>query len=237
MDTMNNLFLVTSRSVTSLVTRIIGSGLILILGIFLLFGCASSRNVVPISDGAEINSESQSATKTDEGVKVTAQGAAWERKLKNLEKYVTPFYITIQNDTATGLTFSYDDLALISEAQVQYNPLTPETVAQILRDSQNRYASGPAVSVGVGTGFGIGDDAFSFFNIFFPVWSASPPEKVEDVFAEALAPSVVQPKSTLQGFVYFKKVPKEVKRVTLKVNYNLQGNAERHELSFPFELK
>lgn len=234
---MSNSFLATSKLVTGLVTRIISSGVVLILGILLLFGCASSRNVVPISDGAAIDSERQSATKTDEGVQVTAQGAAWNRKLKNLEKYVTPFYITIQNNTATGLTFSYDDLALLSKEQVQYNPLTPETVAQILRDSQNRYASSPAVSIGVGTGGWIGDDIFGAIDVFFPAWYGSSPEKVEDVFTKALVPSVVHPKSTLQGFVYFKKVPEEVKQVTLKVSYNLQGDAERHTLSFPFELK
>ena len=111
-------------------------------------------------------------------------------------------------------------------------------MGQIVLDKvTKRYASGPAVSIGVGTGFGIGDNVFSFIDVFFPVWSASPPQKVEDVFAEALVPSLVQPKSTLQGFVYFKKVPEEVKQVTLKVSYNLQGDTERHELSFPFELK
>jgi len=212
---------------------------VLILVISLLIGCASSRNVVPIPDGAMINSKLQSATKTDEGVEVSVQGSAWSRELRNLEKYVTPFYITIQNDTATGLTFNYEDFALLSEDQTQYNPMSPEAVAQILRDSyQNRYASGPTVSIGLGTGFGIGGNGFGFFNLFFPVlWSPSAPEKVEDVFAQALVPSLMQPRSKLQGFVYFKKVPEQVNRVTLKVGYKLQGDPERHELGFPFALR
>jgi hypothetical protein len=209
----------------------------LILSIFFLIGCASSsRNLVPLSDGSVINPKLQSATRTEQGVKVTVQSSAWRGTLNDLEQYVAPFYVVIQNDTARNLTFNYEDLALLNEKGTQYNPLPPETVAQILQAARSgRYGFRPAFSIGFG---GFGDGFLSFFSIFFPALYSTPaPQRLDDVFTQALTPGIVYPKSKLQGFVYFKEIPDKIERVTLEISYKVQGEPERHKLSFPFALR
>ncbi|HEX3036817.1 MAG TPA: hypothetical protein VHT73_17145 [Thermodesulfobacteriota bacterium] len=231
---------------------------ILILSILLLIiGCAPSRDIVPLPSNGSVDPQLRTSSKIENGVKVTVKTSAWSGSPSSLKNYVTPFYVEIQNNTNEILTFGYDDLVLFSENRTQYNAFPPATVADILKAKyQSGYAYYPYPSISLGTGFFYGRPyyypwrpyfgPFGFYDYYdyygyYPYWY--PPAysyrsvDTEDVFTEALIPGSVYPNAKLQGFVYFKKIPKEVQRVTLEVGYNIQGEEGRHTLSFPFELK
>ncbi|MBI2485770.1 MAG: hypothetical protein HYW01_02185 [Deltaproteobacteria bacterium] len=227
------------------ITRIIKLKSILFT-LLIIAGC-TSRHLVPVQDGGLINPELKSATKTEQGVTVTVRASAWRGKPSDLGSYVTPLHITIQNNSASGLSFDYEDIALLDENRTQYNPLPPETVAQILQSGhQRRYVFRPYFS------FGFGYSSFYFqrfhpfffnsvfYDPFYDPWYYPPayyPESFDDVYTDAIFPGLVQPKAKLEGFVYFKKIPTEVKRITLEIGYYVQGKPEPHKLSFPFSIE
>jgi len=225
-----------------LTTQIIKIGLISF--VFLLAGCAS-RRFVPLPDGGLIDPEFQSATKSKQGVTVRVQASAWRGKPSDLEDYITPLYVMIKNDTASSLTLSYDDFLLLDENRTQYNPLPPETVVQVLQaDYQRRYVFRPYFSFGFGYGRFHRFDPFFFdalfFDPFYPGWYYPPayyPERFDDVVTQALFPGVIQPNAKLDGFIYFKKIPSQVKRIMIEIGYRIQGETESHKLSFPFVIK
>lgn len=217
--------------------RIVEIGLV--LGLLLLAGCATPR-LTPLANGVVIDPERRSAARTEAGVTVTVQASAWQGTPTYLERYVTPFYVVVQNDTATGVSFSDQDLALFDEQRTQYNPLRPETVAQILRAGQYRaYPYAPYFFHTFGFHhfhpFHFHHFHPLFFHHFYPIVPAYYPS--DDVFTQALLPGVVRPQARLRGFVYFRKLPAQVQRVIFQIGYDVQGEPGRRELSFPFALE
>ncbi len=226
-------------------TRIIKLGLALFT-LLIIAGCAS-QHLVPISDGGMVNPQLKSVTKTERGVSVTVRASAWHGTPSDLGSYVTPLHITIQNDSASSLSFDYEDIALLDENRTQYNPLPPETVTQILQSGhQRRYVFRPYFS------FGFGYSSFYyhhfhpfffnslFYDPFYDPWyypAAYYSERFDEVFTRAIIPDLIRPNAKVEGFVYFKKIPTEVKYITLEIDYYVQGEPEPHKLSFPFSIE
>src|SRR3990172_451174 len=233
---MNNLLLSHKRF---LVSWIINFGLILV--IIFLAGCAS-RRLVPLPDGGLINPELQRATKTEKGVTVTVQASAWHGTPSDLDRYVTSLYVVIQNDTTSTLAFGYDDLMLFDENRTQYNALTSETVVKILQAAyQGTYVYPPFFSFYGSAFIGSGFFYFSpyYFYPFYPWWDYPVYYQVplDDIFNQALVPGLINPNAKLQGFIYFQKIPSNIKNVTLEIGWKVQGEEGRHKFSFPFAIE
>ena len=230
---------------------------ITIISIFLLIiGCAApSRDIVPLPSNGSVDPQLRTSSKSENGVKVTVRTSAWGRSPSSLKNYVTPFYVEIQNNTNGILTFGYDDLVLFTENRTQYNVLPPAIVADILKAKyQSGYAYYPYPSISLGTAFFFGGHhyypyyypwrpyygPFGFYDYYgyygYPYYYPYRSVDTEDIFTEALIPGSVHPNAKLEGFVFFKKIPKEAQRVTFEVGYTVQGEEGRHTLSFPFEL-
>lgn len=223
--------------------------------IFSFVGCAS-RDLVPISDNGTVYPEFKAVRKTIDGVTVEVNSSPWRGSPNNLNRYITPFYMEIENNTERALNLSYDDIVLVDANRTQFNSLKPELVADIITTtSQGSYAYGPGyprVSIGLGFGYYSGWSYYRrpfygpFYTPFFiygnyPVGYYPPsyysPPQVGDVFTKALIPGKLNPKSKLKGYVYFQKLPKEVKQVSLDVSYKFEGEQERQVLRFPFAFE
>ena len=223
--------------------------LALILFAILTAGCAS-RHIVPVQDSGVINPELKSISKTVNGVTVTVITSAWKNTPRDLGSYVTPFFVAIQNDTPRALSLGYENVLILDDNRKQYNPIPAETVAQILQNSyRRRYAFRPYFSFG----FGYSSFRYHRFNSFFfndifydpfydpwyyrPAYYSDYSEGFDEVFNQALFPGSIQSNAKIEGFIYFKKIPTEVKRITLKVSYRVQGEPEAHKLTFPFSIE
>lgn len=192
---------------------------------------------------------------TEDGVRVTVIPSYWTGSPANLQNYVTPFYIDIENYSGKSLTLSYEDIVLFDEFRTQYGPINPETVAQIIRSSEYRYfyPSYPRVSIGIGGGYYGGYHRWGRrgyyrpyywpygFYAFSPIWYYPPapyyytkPVNTVDIVAEALIPGIIHPNSSVEGYVYFRQIPDQVTSVTLDVGYGIKGTSEHTTLSFPF---
>jgi hypothetical protein len=213
----------------------------LILGIFLLSGCAS-RQLVPIPDGGSIDPQFRSATKSDRGVTIRVQASAWSGRPSDLSSYVTPFYLLVRNDTDKTLFFDYANMTIIDENRVQYNSLPPETVVGIIRaDFRPGLFFRPFFSFGFGYSRFYRYHGFStffydpFFDPFYPGWYYPPAYysvRYDDIFTKAFTPGILQPNAKFEGFVYFKKVSTKAEHVTVEIGYEVEGEPRR--LSFPF---
>lgn len=193
---------------------------------------------------------------TEDGVRVTVIPSYWPGTPANLQNYVTPFYIEIENFSDKMVGLNYENIVLFDEFRTQYTPLSPQAVAEILLSSDRRvyaYPSYPRVSIGIGGGYyggyyrgrrwgyyGPYYRPFGFYS-YSPVWYYPPPPyyysrpvSTRDVVTEALMPGAVYPNATLKGFVYFKRIPDEVTHVTLEVGYEIEGIDGQTVLSFPF---
>ncbi len=228
----------------------------IIISVIVPLGCAS-RSLVPISDTGIAFPELLRTSKTLGNVTVVVDSSPWQGPPDYLERYITPIYVEIQNNGPISLNLSYNDFVLIDQSRTQYNPLTPQIVADTLNTVPEGYfAYGPnypTVSIGLGFGYFSGGPFFGGWPDYGPFYSPvyvygnypigyyppayySPPA-VGNVYTRALVPGDLKPNAKLQGYIYFQKLPKEVRVVTLDVGYRLTGEPVNYELSFPFEYR
>jgi hypothetical protein len=228
----------------------------IIVCVILSLGCAS-RTLVPVFDSGVTYPGLLRISKTVENVTVTVNTSSWQGSPDYLERYITPIYVEIQNNGPSSLSLGYDDFILIDQNRTQYNALTPQTVADILKSaSEANFWYGPnypPISIGLGFGYFSGGPFYGAWPYYGPYYSPfsiyggypfgyyppvyySPPS-VENVYAKALIPGQLNPDAKLHGYIYFQKLPKEVTQVTLYVRYQIKEKMESRKLSFPFEYR
>ena len=186
---------------------------------------------------------------SEDGVRITVIPSYWPGTPRNLPIFVTPFYVEIENFSGNPIIVSYKDLVMFDEFRTQYGPINPETVANILSQSDFNYVPAyPRVSVGFGYGgWGGGPwGPWGYYRPFYrpyygsfwyyppPVYYYPVPVSTKDVVTGALMPGMVYPNASIEGFIYFKELPETVSRVTLDVGYVNSSNDVFRSLSFPF---
>ena len=229
-----------------------GIGVVLVLPLLVLAGCAPGsyygNTGIPLSP-------IPTTLESPDGVTVSVTPNYWPYTPGNLPDYATPFYVEIQNQSGRTIDLYYGDVVLYDQYRAQYNPLSPEVVASAIATSEPGYGYGypsyPRVSVGVGFGFGGGYHGRGYGRRgyygpaigIYPRWYAPPaayysqPVSTKDVLTFALGSGPIYPGSTVNGFVYFRQVPREVAEVTLDVAWrDLDRPDDRRVLSFTFAL-
>lgn len=198
----------------------------------------------------------------EDGVTIAVTPSYWPWSPNNLSNYVTPYYVTISNNSGRTIIIDYEDIVLFDQFKTQYTPLSPDTVASIFNTSTaTAYQGGysyPQLSVGVGFGFGggryygrrgygrrgYGRGYGSSVGIYgySPVYYSPPPAyysnpvNTSDILTQALSLGPVHPGATITGFLYFRHTISEANQVTLDIGYNTEGSTKENVLSFPFDL-
>ena len=228
----------------------------LAMAILFIASCYPSGYYIPPPPPPPFAPEPNVQTSED-GVRITVIPSYWTGSPGNLQNYVTPFYITIENFSGRPLGFDYSDIVLFDQLRTQYSPLNPQAVADIVESSGPVYAypSYPNVSVGIGGGYyggyyrgGWGPyygpywRPFGFY-AFNPIWYYPPPAYyyakppgAKDVITEALAPGSVAPNASVRGYIFFKQMPDQVNQVTLDISYEIEGTPVYRTLSFGFPV-
>ncbi len=219
----------------------LGSGMIgsrILLGVLVLAGCATPR-LVPLPDGVVIDRELGSAARTQQGVTVTVRASAW-RGRSDVERYVTPLYVAVENHTLKGVSFRLSDLVLFDERRTQYNPLAPESVVQIIQgDVYSELAYAPFFTPFFATSrLGLFHPLSHLHDPFFLRWVYMPPlpTRPDHVVTGALIAGTVRPNARVHGFVYFTKLPRQVESVGFQIGYEVEGEPGRPEMEFRFAL-
>ncbi len=216
---------------------------IVLILIFAISGCAyKQKTAAPFIPFQKF--------KTDEGVeiKVTPSSGIGDYKVS---KYLTTFYVEIENQSKNEITFNSNDIVLIDELNNQYNLLSPNIAAEIVKES-SRPRFFPRISIGIGVGHYHGGYYRSHHRYHSPFRSRfhyyyddpypydypqayGQAENVSEVYSEALFPGVVYPGSTVKGFIYFKRIPADILNVNLEFEYDTENDPERGAVKFSFK--
>jgi len=210
------------------------------------YGTRVNRSVI------KIEPERISTPKLKRGVNIAVSANVWHGEPKSFKRYITPFYIEIQNKTEKNIIISETDFVLFDEFRNQYNPLPPGRVANIIKSAQRkRFYVYPRISIGIGTSFHhdrfhyYGHHRYPFYRPYhyfndYPYYdyrrSYDYEPDLEDVFSEALNLGVLRPGATLSGYVYFKKVTQDTEELTLEVGYKTEEDKTTHKLDFHFDI-
>lgn len=214
-----------------------------------VYGARANRPYV----GFEPQSISMPNVADEVSFRITAN--VWSAKPKNLKRYVLPFYVEIKNNTDQDIIISDSDFILLDDQANQYNTISAERTAAILKESDaNRFYVYPRVSIGVGTSFHhdrfhyYGHHRYPFYRPYYrpyyyyddypyPYYRSRYYETdVEDIYIQALNTGVIRPGAKLSGYVYFNKLPQDTRQLTLEVGYLKQRDNIMHRLDFHFDL-
>lgn len=169
--------------------------LLVFIGLLLTFSCAVKTWTV--EGTAQVSNDLFISVKTDQ----------WKYSPSDLDYYVLPIYIEVENRSKEAVSIRKEDIFLIDEKRNQFNPLEPRDVISMVRRSY-----------GLGFSFGIGYWSSPFGLWWYPYYIPSFRENVyPDILNKALTFGEVKPGAKLKGFVYFPKPPEDTKVLNLHV--------------------
>ena len=235
----------------------IKSIVLILFAAFFIMGCASysSRTY------SLITPEMRSSAPDSERVKISISSNAWNGNPQNLPNYLTAFYIEIENNSDEPITIQYDDIVLIDQFRNQYNALLPDMASNIVvQKSKSKWYFRPSISIGFGSGgyyggryrggYGIGFGGYSYgypyyrspfywpynYAYYNNYYSDYYDQDYSDLFTMSLVPGVIRPNAKISGFVFFKKLPRDVKTFDLNLSYRLEGKEKKYDLIFPYSI-
>jgi hypothetical protein len=188
------------------------------LAALLLAACAAPRIVPVPAAGVQVDPAQGTASVAAEGVTLAVQPSAWDGSPSNLRDYVTPFLVSLSNDAATPLDYDYTGFRLFDDSRFQYTALPPTEVERLLR-----WSPAPV------------DWWWYRYGWYgWPWYYPALPPPLGDVYARALPMGALYPGARLEGYIYFLRLRKDVRRVTLEFHHRV-GELPR-VLTLPFEV-
>jgi len=195
----------------------------------LLAGCAGQPYLQPADSARLVPGPRPAARATDSEVTVTATSAAWRWNPTNLDEYVTPMLVEIENNSDRTLRIRLSDFQLLGPNGVELAALPAYNIQGEIRKTVGGYAyasSGfyivprlhpfyPRFSVWAG--------GFSYypyyFETYYPVYRtyriALP---TTDMLARALPEGTLEPGGKITGFVYFRHIDKRTAKRANSLN-------------------
>lgn len=226
------------------------------LGLMLMAGCAAETKLRPVPEAGVLQGGKSSAITEEAGIRLTADGSAWQGSPSDLERRVTPVYVRLENHGDRPLRLQYKDFALVGqESRFRYSALAPLSLrrASSSRDTEEpasiRPAMYPAGRVWVGGGYGYGP-----WRGWGPGWYGGPwgwgspfygpypyyyeqPLPTEDMLNNALPEGTLEPGGTQEGFLYFQGVAHRENAVTLQLNLvDAQTGEPFGSMGIPFQV-
>ncbi|NOJ98084.1 hypothetical protein HMI51_34735 [Corallococcus coralloides] len=226
------------------------------LGLMLMAGCAAETKLRPVPEAGVLQGGKSSAITEEAGVRLTADGSAWQGSPSDLERRVTPVYVRLENHGDRPLRLQYKDFALVGqESHFRYSALAPLSLrrASSSRDAEEpariRPAMYPRGGMWVGGGYGYGP-----WRGWGPGWYGGPwgwgspfygpypyyyeqPLPTEDMLNNALPEGTLEPGGTQEGFLYFQGVAHRENAVTLQLKLvDAQTGEPFGSLGIPFQV-
>ncbi len=152
------------------------------------------------------------------GLLVSINAKAWKYSPSDLDSYVLPILLEVENREKEAVAIKREDVFLLDEKGNQYNPLQPGDVVSMLRGG---YGGGLSFSIGYWS---------SPFGVWWSPYYGFPPQDrvYPDIVNKAFAFGEIQPGAKISGFVYFPKMPRDVKALTLSVKgYKFKLKADK----------
>jgi hypothetical protein len=230
------------------------------VGLLLLGACIPETHLQPRPDARSLAGEPSAAVAESAGVRLIADGAAWNGNPSNLERRLTPVEIRLENHSGRALKIRYTDFDLLGESHFQYAALAPTSLQEV-NDAQPSCVAGytPGYwSLGLGMGWTWGPHRgwrhaypwggpwwpSPYYSPFYdPFYGPAPyvrceePLPTQDMMERALPEGTLQNGGTVSGFLYFQGVGERERQVTLQAQLVDADTGERFsQLTIPFQV-
>lgn len=230
------------------------------LALSLIAGCAAETKLRPTPEAGVVQGNNSSAITEQQGVRLTADGAAWRGSPSDLERRLTPIYVHVENQGDRPLRLEYKDFALVGqESRFRYSALSPLTLrrATTSRDTQAPATISPAMAPrggvwvgpgpgpwrrGWGPGWGPGWYGPGWGSAFNDPYYWGPnyydqSRATADMINNALPQGTLEPGGTVDGFLYFQGVTRRESGVTLQLKLvDAETGAPFGSLGIPFQV-
>ena len=213
-----------------------------------LLGCAHGYRLVPKPDEPATQGPGQAVAGESAGVRIVASAEIWNGDPVNLAQYVLPVWIEIENHSGKALWLRYSGLRLVGGRvallsippyRVNGNAIMPAAAARAEARPEGFYVApllGPSYN-------GLDDpwqstllEADMDYHLAHS-WDWEEAMPTADMIRKALPEGVVEDGDKVAGFVYFQKVKKGVKSLTLRGDL-IDVTTKQHfgEVDIPFAV-
>lgn len=166
------------------------------------------------------------------GIRVLVRSNAWKGDPPNLEDAFTPIQTNITNQSPNPLRMRYNDFALVSDTGFRTTPLPPHriggsvvrTVAQPVYApafAYDRFWVAPYYGRYWGGYIGPWGGPFwwdtGYYGTYYATWRE--PLPTEDMLEKGIPEGVLGSGGRISGFLYFQRIPPEVRQVNFTANF------------------
>jgi hypothetical protein len=223
-----------------------------------LAGCIHEPQLQPRADAKSLAGDPSAAVAEAAGVRLIADGAAWNGDPSNLEGRLTPVAIWLENNSGRTLTIRYSSFDLQGGSRFQYAALGPVNMRNVA-EAQPRCVTGYAPgywSLGFGWGWGPFYGArygypwaapwgpSPYYDPFYaPFYGPTPyvqcdkPLPTQDMVQRALPAGTLENGGSVSGFLYFQGVSARERQVTLQASLVDASTGQPFaQLAIPFQV-
>jgi len=208
-------------------------------------GCAPLPRLVPLpAEQVRIDPEAGTAAIAAGDVDLAIRVSAWRGNPPDLPGYVIPLLVELANRAPEPIRYEYSSFRLLDDQRFQYTALAPVDVERILRaraETPVRLAatsSPPPIlrrQVTPPADWGAPWYPYGWPWAYPYGWPWYAPQRLEDIYLQALPVGDVEPDARVSGFVYFPHLRAAASRLAFEFRYRL-GDAPR-ALTLPFGVE
>jgi hypothetical protein len=224
-----------------------------VVAVGLIAGCIPEARLQPLPDARSLAGNTSAAVAEAHGVRLVADGAAWEGRPSNLERRLTPVEVRLENHSGRPLRIRYELFDVEGGTRFHYAAIPPLSLDEVSAGSSpicgasylprgwhrpwgwDRRGWGRAPWRQPGWYNPYYDP---FYDPFYrPYIRCEEPLPTQDMLEQALPEGTLQDGGTVSGFLYFQGVAEREKLATLKAQLVDARTGEPFgELSIPFQV-
>jgi len=220
-----------------------------------LAGCIPETRLQPRPDARSLTEDPTAAVAEAQGVRLIADGAAWEGHPRNLERRLTPVELRVENHSGRTLSIRYALFALVGESRFHYAALSP-LLMQEANEAGPTCIAGyvPRRSWSLGATWGPRRGwrypgrpwwPNPYYDPFYdPFYGpqhdvrCEEPLPTQEMLDRALPEGTLENGGTVAGFLYFQGVGNRERQVILQARLVDASTGEPFgELSIPFQVR
>lgn len=212
-----------------------------------LFGCNPTAELEPARAAHQAPGLERAAMARQSGVQVTAQATPWPGE-DRIERKVTPLRIVVQNEASTPIAIRYQDFRILAPDGTEYRVIPPrKTRGTVARDGR---AGEPELGY---PSFRSEPHYGSIYRDIDPFRPYDPDVShherhpayfdavslpTQEMLDKALPEGVVEPGGHLDGYLYFERVNRRDRTVTLRVDLtDARSGKAFTRVELPFDVK
>ena len=211
-----------------------------------LAACIQQARYVPSSPANVVAGSPHTASASARGINLDVRVNSWSGDPADLEDILTPVKLTIRNEGEHALSVRYRDFSLSNPQGIRSSALPPFRI--------HGYASEPAPVIvpafaysnffvypnygfyGPGLGFWRDDWGWNggWYGTYYGYWQQSLP--TADMLRKAIPEGVVNSGGSVDGYLYFQKVPKDARELQFDASLmDAQTHRSIATIHVPFE--